>query len=79
MHYIILEEKTEGAASRGRPGTMWMGHITESSGFCYFEAIMKARDRNYWRQLIASVEPDDGASCRELKRQEMANVKHIDH
>ncbi len=33
---------------------MWMGNMTEWSGYGYVEATRKAQDGNYWRQLITS-------------------------
>ena len=34
-----------------------MGNITEWSGFGYVKATRNATDRNYWRQLVASLHP----------------------
>ena len=50
----LLERKIEERRSRGRPRTMWIGNITEWSGYGYVEATRKAQDMNYWWQLIAS-------------------------
>ena len=56
---IIRRENTR-QAQPGRPRTMWMGNITEWSGYGYVEATRKAQERNYWRQLIASEPAMDG-------------------
>ena len=58
LEHVLLEGKIEGW---GRPRAMWMGNITEWSGFDYVEAATKkAQNRNYWRQLIASDAAMDG-------------------
>ena len=54
LQHGLLEGNIEGMHSRGSRKTMWMGNITEWSGFGYLEATRKAQDMNYWRQLIAS-------------------------
>ena len=50
----IIRREIEGRRSRGRQRTMWMGNITEWSGFGYVETTRKARNRNYWRKFVAS-------------------------
>ena len=62
--HALLEGKIEDRRSRGRPRTMWMGNMTEWSGYGYVEATRKAQDRNYWRQLIASDPAIDGTQRR---------------
>ena len=54
LQHALLEGEMEGMHNWGRPRTMWMGNITEWSGFGYLKATRMAQGMNYWRQLIAS-------------------------
>ena len=52
-----LDAKIEGM---GRRRAMWMGNMTVWSKCGYMEASRKEKDRNYWRQVIASDPALDG-------------------